>query len=243
MIRIALCEDEKPQLEYITELINRYAKENHKTFQIDAYTSAEQFLFKQEDEEPYDLFILDIQLGQMSGMDLAKKIREKDKDVRIIFLTGLKDYAIEGYEVGAVRYLLKPVQEQVLFELLSKFSDEIETEEIKYFLYQASGYTKRIPLSDIYYIESEGHYVNIHTAKENNRWKTSLSSVIENFEKKDFAMVRRGLYANVSHIERIGRTECILDNGETLPVSRSGYRELNQAFIAYYQDKERGDFL
>ncbi len=243
MVRIAFCEDEKPQSEYITGLIKTYAQRRHKTIVVDTYTSAEQFLISQEDEQPYHLFILDIQLGKMNGMDLAKKIREKEKEAYIVFLTGLKDYAIEGYEVGAVRYLLKPVREEVLFELLEKICDEIESGETKYFLYQASGCTKRIPFSDIYYIESEGHYVNIHTAHEANRWKSSLSSIAKQFERQGFVVVRRGLYANISHIERIGRLECFLDNGETLPVSKSCYKAINQAFIEYYQERERGDSL
>lgn len=243
MIRIAFCEDEKPQSEYIVELIESYGKKHHKTFIIDAYTSAEQFLFAWEDEAPYDLFILDIQLGQMNGMELAKRIREQDKNVRIIFLTGLKDYAIEGYEVGAVRYLLKPVQKETLYELLAKLSQEIETNEVNYFLFSVSGQTKRVPFSDIFYIEADGHYVNIRTSQGDNRWKTSLSSLVAEFEKNDFIMTRRGLYANLAHIERIGRAECFLDNGETLPISKTRYKELNQAFITYYQYPNEGGSL
>lgn len=243
MVRIAFCEDERPQSEYITRLIKTYAKKCHKTITVDTYTSAEQFLISQEDEEPYHLFILDIQLGKMNGMDLAKKIREKEKEAYIVFLTGLKDYAIEGYEVGAVRYLLKPVREEVLFELLEKICDEIESGGKKYFLYQTSGCTKRILFSDIYYIESEGHYVNMHTIQENSRWKSSLSSLVKQFETQDFIMVRRGLYANLNHIERIGRMECFLDNGETIPISKSCYKAINQAFIEYYQEKEEGGSL
>lgn len=243
MIRIAFCEDEKPQLEYIVGLIETYGKKHHKTFAIDTYTSAEQFLFAWEDEAPYDLFILDIQLGQMNGMELAKRIREQDKDCRIIFLTGLKDYAIEGYEVGAARYLLKPVQKKTLYELLAKLSEEIEANEVNYFLFRASGQTRRIPFSDIYYIEADGHYLNIRTNQGDDRWKASLSSVVPEFEKNNFVMTHRGLYANLAHIERIGRAECFLDNGETLPISKTRYKELNQAFIAYYQYPNEGGSL
>lgn len=239
-MRIAFCEDEKPQSEYIVGLIEAYGKKHRKTFVVDAYTSAEQFLFSWEDEAPYDLFILDIQLGQMNGMELAKRIREQDRDVRIVFLTGLKDYAIEGYEVGAVRYLLKPVQKKTLYDLLAKLSREMEETERNYFLFRASGHINRIPFSDIYYIEADGHYVKIRTSKGDNRWKASLSSVVPEFEKNNFVMTYRGLYANLAHIERIGRTQCFLDNGEALPVSKTKYQALNQAFIKYYQYSEEG---
>lgn len=243
MIRIAFCEDEKPQSEYIVGLIKAFGKKHHKTFTIDTYTSAEQFLFSREDEAPYDLYILDIQLGRMNGMELARQIREQDKDVRIVFLTGLKDYAIEGYEVGAVRYLLKPVQKEILYELLETLSGEIETNERNYFLFHASGQTRRIPFSDIYYLEADGHYVNIRTSQGDNRWKASLSSIVPEFEKNNFVMTYRGLYVNLAHIERIGRAQCYLDNGETLPVSKTRYQALNQAFIEYYRYSDEGGFL
>lgn len=86
MVRIAFCEDEKPQLEYITGLIKTYARRCHKTITVDTYTSAEQFLIRQEDEEPYHLFILDIQLGKMNGMDLAKRFVKKRKRLILFFL-------------------------------------------------------------------------------------------------------------------------------------------------------------
>ena len=121
MFRIAICEDEKAQREYLSKLLDLWQERSGRKAVVSLFTSAEQFMFETEGKYPYDLFLLDIQMGQMNGVELARKIREKDTEVVIIFLTGIKDYAIEGYEVGAVRYLLKPVKETEFFAIFSKF--------------------------------------------------------------------------------------------------------------------------
>ncbi|MBQ8314700.1 MAG: response regulator transcription factor [Lachnospiraceae bacterium] len=242
MFRIVICEDEKAQREYLTGLIERWNVISGEKVSADAYTSAEQFLFETEGKATYDLLLLDIQMGHMNGVELARKVREQDTKVKIIFLTGIKDYAIEGYEVGAVRYLLKPVKEAVLFSLLDKLCEETKEQKEDYFLFQAGGVTNRVPYSEILYAEADGHYVVLKTACPEKKgqmkewkWKENISSLSESLEAKGFFLFRRGLYVNLAKVEQIGKTECVLENGEVLPVSKARYQALNEAFIAYYK--------
>lgn len=236
MFRIAVCEDEKAQREYLTKLLEQWQTLSCEKASVDTYTSAEQFLFETEGKEPYNLLLLDIQMGQMNGMELARKVREQDVKVSIVFLTGIKDYAIEGYEVGAVRYLLKPVKETELFALLDKLCDGAKEQEEDYFLFQTGGATNRVPFSEILYAEAEGHYVCLKTPGKEWKWKANVSSLSEELEAKDFFLLRRGLYVNLAKVEQIGKAECILENGEVLPVSKARYQALNEAFIAYYKN-------
>ena len=118
MFRIAVCEDENVILEYESSLVKEWAEARGVQAELDTYVSAEQFLFESEDKSPYDVLIFDIQMKGMNGMELAKKLRARGADSAIIFVTGIPDYAIEGYEVGAVRYILKPVKADVLNGLL-----------------------------------------------------------------------------------------------------------------------------
>lgn len=245
MFRIAVCEDEKTQREYLERLISEWRQYSGNKVMLDLFVSAEQFLFETEGKQPYDLLLLDIQMGEMNGVELARKVREKNREVAIVFLTGIKDYAIEGYEVGATRYLLKPVKEPELFALFDKLFEEAKTQEGDYFLVQTGGRINRIPVSDILYVEAEGHYVVLkavcreagNTVRE-WKWKTSFSSLSVELEKKGFFLLRRGLYVNLASVEQIGKTECTLENGEVLPVSKSRYQELNERFIAYYKGME-----
>jgi len=235
MFRIAVCEDEKAQREYLTGLMKRWQMTSGETCSVDAYTSAEQYLFETEEKTPYNLLLLDIQMGRMNGVELARKVREQDTKVSIVFLTGIKDYAIEGYEVGAVRYLLKPVKEAELFALLDRLCEEAKGQKEDYFLFQTVGVTNRVLFSEILYVEAEGHYVRLLTSEKEWKWKENISALSATLEGKGFFLLRRGLYVNLAKVEQIGKTECVLENGEVLPVSKARYQTLNEAFIAYYK--------
>lgn len=242
MFRIAVCEDEKAQREYLERLISEWQMYSGNKATVESYASAEQLLFETEGRQPYDLLLLDIQMGEMNGVELARKVREKDTKVKIVFLTGIKDYAIEGYEVGATRYLLKPVKEAEFFVLLDKLCEEVKEQKEEYFLFQSGGGTNRIPFSDIFYVEAEGHYVVLKAVCREAagdvkewKWKAGFSSLSAELEAKGFFLLRRGLYVNLAQVSKIGKTECVLESGETLPVSKSRYQELNERFIAYYK--------
>lgn len=242
MFRIAICEDEKAQIEYLKKLVEQWQLMSGEKVSMDAYSSAEQFLFETEGKAPYDLLLLDIQMGQMNGVELARKVREQDAKVKIVFLTGIKDYAIEGYEVGAIRYLLKPVKETELFTLLDQLCADAKEQKEDYVLFQTGGMTNRVLFSEILYAEADGHYVVLKTVckEDANRektwkWKENISARSEELEAKGFFLLRRGLYVNLAKVEQIGKTECVLENGEVLPVSKARYQALNEAFITYYK--------
>ncbi len=238
MVRVALCEDERAQSEYIAGLIRQFRERWPGKITLDVYESAEQCLFAEEDAE-HDLFILDIQLGEMNGMELARRIRRGNARARILFITGLREYALEGYEVGAVRYLIKPVKEEEFLSLMGEIFASLPRSEA-YLVLSDEGQTRKVPFMEIEYVEAMGHYLMICAGERTYRWKTSLLSVSEELEKNDFILIRRGLYANLCHMDRLGRRELVMDSGAVLPVSKGRYRELNEAFIAYYRQREEG---
>ncbi len=238
MIRVALCEDERAQSEYIAGLIRQFQERCPGKFILDIYESAERCLFAEEDVV-HDLFILDIQLGEMNGMELARRIRKENARAQILFITGLREYALEGYEVGAVRYLIKPVREEEFLSLMDEIFASLSRREA-YLVLSDEGQTRKVPFSEIEYVEAMGHYLMICAGEKTYRWKTSLVSVSEELEKNDFMLTRRGLYANLCHMDRLGKRELVMDSGTVLPVSKSRYRELNESFIAYYKRREEG---
>ena len=161
MFRIAICEDEKNILDYENFIVKQWAEKRNlsQMVELDSYVSAEQFLFEMEDKAPYDVLIFDIQMKDMNGMELAKKLRASGCDSVIIFVTGVPDYAIEGYEVGAVRYILKPVRPEVLFSLLDAAFEEQQKKTEEYFVLGQGADLERIAFDKILYIEARGHYV------------------------------------------------------------------------------------
>ncbi len=242
-MRIAICEDEKVVLDFETSLVRQWAEKNvdggTSKLELDSYVSAEQFLFESEDKAPYDLLIFDIQMKNMNGMELAKKLRSRGCNSQLIFVTGVADYAIEGYEVGAVRYILKPLKQEVLFSLLDSACRTFQKKAEDYFVLGQGSDMERIPLEKILYIEAHGHYVFLKGLDFEREWKSAFSEVADALTKSgssgSFFCLRRGLLVNLSHVSRITRNDCILDNEEVLPVARGAYKDLNEAFISYFK--------
>lgn len=235
MFRIAICEDDAAQRSYEERLVRAWAQDNQYRVIVDVYSNAEQFLFAAEDKPAYDLLILDIQMGELNGMELALRLRRDGMKTAILFLTGVSDYAMEGYEVSAIRYLLKPVKETEFISLLDAQFERAARDERAYFLFEQGTSVCRIAYSDILCLEAQGHYIRMYTVTEQVEWKAAFSSVADEFRDRNFFLLKRGLLVNLEHVERITRSECILAQGRVLPVARERYRELNEAFIAYYR--------
>ena len=235
MFRIAICEDEKVILDFESSLVKDWAAEAGCPLELDTYISSEQFLFESEDKAPYDVLIFDIQMKNMNGMELAKTLRRRGCDSVIIFVTGVPDYAIEGYEVGAVRYILKPVKTEVLKGLLDSAWSDSQKKSEDYFVLGQGSDLEKISFDKILYIEACGHYVHLKGLDFEREWKAGFSETATAFDGKGFFCLRRGLLVNLAHVERITRTECLLDGGEALPVARGVYKELNEAFIEFFK--------
>ena len=234
-MRIAICEDEKVILDFETSLVNQWAAEAGCPLHLDTYISAEQFLFESEDQAPYDVLIFDIQMKNMNGMELAKTLRRRGSDAVIIFITGVPDYAIEGYEVGAVRYILKPVKGEVLNGLLDSAWAERQKKAEDFFVLGQGADLEKICFDKIIYIEARGHYVFMKGLDFEREWKAGFAETSAAFEGRGFFCLRRGLMVNLAHVAKITRTDCLLEDGEALPVARGVYKELNEAFIEFFK--------
>lgn len=240
-LRIAYCEDETIQLIFMKQLIKEWEKHSGIKCVYSGYESGSAFLFENQGNYPFDVLLLDIDMGQMNGMELARKVRESDSKIPIVFLTNRKEYVFEGYEVNAFRYILKPMD----FSKLALVLDEIRKQcfkEICYLIEKQDGETIKIDLDDIYYIEVNGHYLNLYLEKKQYRFKKSLQeivSIIESFwgslEKAGFILTHRSYLVNLKYVDRILKTECIMGNHIAVPVSRNAYKNVNESFIKYYR--------
>ena len=206
----------------------------------DLFECAEEYLFKAE-QNAYDVIFLDISMRGQNGMELARQIREKEKDVILVFVTSDASYVFDGYEVGAYRYLMKPVDEKKLWEILDYARTQKEVEEENYILVKKDSQSVRVNLKDIIYIEAQKHYVNLCMEnKESINIKTAFTELLqETQEKSDTILLTHRSYAvNIEKVVRIGRTECVLSDSSVIPVSRSFYKEVNEAFIKYHLGRE-----
>lgn len=237
---ICYCEDESAQAKAFAIKIDQWAKNKNIEVDADLFESAEEYLFKAE-QNAYDVIFLDISMRGQNGMELARQIREKEKDVILVFVTSDASYVFDGYEVGAYRYLMKPLDEEKLWEILDYARTQKEVEEENYILVKKDSQSVRVNLKDIIYIEAQKHYVNLCMEnKESINIKTAFTELLqETQEKSDTIFLTHRSYAvNIEKVVRIGRTECVLSDSSVIPVSRSFYKEVNEAFIKYHLGRE-----
>lgn len=233
---ICYCEDESAQAKVFSIKIDQWAKNKNIAVHTDLFESAEEYLFQAE-QNTYDVIFLDISMRGQNGMELARKIREKEKDVVLVFVTSDASYVFDGYEVGAYRYLMKPVDEKKLWEILDYARMQREVEEENYILVKKDSQSVRVNLNDVLYMEAQKHYVNLYLEdQESMNIKTVFTELLQEMqEKSDTVLATHRSYAvNIEKVVRIGRTECVLADGSVIPVSRSFYKEVNEAFIRYH---------
>ncbi len=228
--RIAICDDEQNQIEYLTSVVSAWSNENGHICEIRTFPSAEAFLFAYEDDKAYDILLLDIEMKHITGVDLAKSIRKKDQTVQIIFITGYSEYISEGYEVAALHYLMKPVSKQKLFSVLDRAAEKIKQNE-KCLNLPLSGEIVRVPLHEIKYLDVHQNYVTVH-GKADYTVKRTLGE-FEGLLDSRFTRVGRAMIVNLTYIRRVTKTDVYLSDGTVLPLPRGAYEPLNRAIITH----------
>ena len=229
-LKIAICDDEQNQIEYLTSIVSAWSNENGHVCEMRAFPSAEAFLFAYEDDNAYDILLLDIEMKHITGVDLAKSIRKKDQTVQIIFITGYSEYISEGYEVSALHYLMKPVGQQKLFSVLDRAAEKIKQNE-KCLNLPLSGEMVRVPLHEIKYLDVHQNYVTVH-GKADYTVKRTLGE-FEGLLDTRFTRVGRAMIINLTYISRVTKTDVYLSDGTVLPLPRGAYEPLNRAIITH----------
>jgi DNA-binding LytR/AlgR family response regulator len=232
MLCAAVCDDEKSQREYLTLLLNEWAALRGLRINISAFENAEQFLFHYEDKQVFDLVLLDIQMKDINGVELAKKIREAGDGAEIIFITGFPDFISEGYEVNALHYLLKPVNPEKVRAVLDK-ALERRGEKPRTLLLPMKGGAVRVRAGDIVYAEVLSHNITVHMA---DGAQLSVSMRITDMEEllgEGFFKCHRSYIVALRYVRRVTRTAVLLDDGRELPLSRNLYVAANRAFIEF----------
>lgn len=226
--RIAICDDEQNQIEYITSIVASWSAHEGHGCEIRTFASAEAFLFEYEEDKAYDILLLDVEMKNINGIELAKCIRKDNNRAEIIFITSHFEFVGEGYEVDALHYLIKPISAEKLTQVLTKAAEKISVEPPSVVI-SCEGETVKLYEADIRYVESFLHYIVIHTKDKEYKIKENIS-VFENRVSDDFYRIHRSYLVSLKHITRISRTSVNIGNTE-LPLSRGKYDDINRAFI------------
>jgi DNA-binding LytR/AlgR family response regulator len=226
--KIAICDDSDADRQYVMNMVNRWATGAGHAVHIDTFASAETFLFHYAEESDYDILLLDIEMGDMDGVTMAKHLRQHNDTVQIVFITGYSDYISEGYEVAALHYLMKPVKEEKLCSVLDRATEKLSKNE-KVLTFEIGREMVRVPIYQIRYADVFGNYVTIH-AMSDITLKMTLGELEKQLDER-FYRVGRSVIINLTLISRVTKTEIKLVDGTTIPLPRGAYDGINRAII------------
>lgn len=230
-LKIAVCDDEQSQIEYLSGVVSAWANKNRHVVQLKCYSSAESFLFDYSEEKDFDILLLDIEMPGMSGIELAKTVRKESSTVQIVFITGFYEYFSDGFDVSALHYLIKPVNEGKLLPVLDRAVSNLEYRQRSVLVASPDGDVK-VSLADICYVESENVHVAVHTVSGVYRSRISLTKFAEQLDET-FIKVHRSYIVGLKYVKMISRTNITMLNGDLVPISRGMYDEIHAALIKY----------
>lgn len=231
MLEIAIVEDEENYRNVLCEYLKKYEQETGQEIHMSVFTDGDEIV--ENYTAKYDIILMDIEMQFMNGMDAARKIREVDKAVIIIFITNMAQYAIQGYEVDALDYILKPISYFAFSQRIQRAVGRMKKREERYINIVSKNGVNKVAVSEISWIESEGHRLIYHV--KNQVYESTLNSMkeIEN-ELKDCSFFRcnKGYLVNLAHVKAIRDGWAILTNGQVM-ISRAKKTEFQKALTTY----------
>lgn len=237
MIRIAICDDNETELSRTRVMTNVYAVANPELeIQLSTYQDPNELLeIIRNRQDAFDILLLDIYMPELTGVQLARNVRELNDQCQLIFLTSSANHAIEAFSLHAAHYLLKPYTRGQLEDALSKAIAAVQKNQQRNIILKTSSGLRKIDITDIVYSETDKHIQNIYLV-ENERIQVRISSSeLYTMLSIDTRFFKCGstYIINLGRITEVSNKQILFDNGQTIPVLRRQYRELLDRYTAY----------
>ncbi len=240
MLQIAICDDEPVSLQNIEAETKQCLNKQNIFPLISTFTNGEQLLYALDDGAFFDLLLLDIEMPEISGMELARQIHQKLPSALIIFVTAHFKYAVDAYELDIFRYIPKNQLSVRLIHAVTDAAAILETQHAQSFLINNQNRMERIPLKNILYISREGKNGIFHVRGEPElqiRLRRSLADIHAELPAEEFVFIDRGCIVNLCHISSIVQADCILTDSSRLPVAQSRLAELKRRLNLFWSSK------
>ena len=231
MIKIAIVEDEHAYAMQLQEYLHQYEKENGEVFEISLFSDGDEIVNKYN--AVYDIILMDVEMKFMDGMSAAEEIRKVDTEVVIMFITNMPQYAIRGYAVDALDYVLKPVSYFAFSQRLNRAISRMKKRETKMITISIKGGTVRLNVTNVTYIESQGHTLIFHTVNGIYETSGTMKELEKELSELNFYRGNKGYLINLAHVESV-KDGCAVVRGEQLLLSRARKKEFMEALTRYW---------
>lgn len=232
-MKIAICDDDPQDRSTMVSLVQEYLDINNYHVLVDQYLTGESFLESQVDQ--YSLVILDIYMGNLNGLETAKQLIADHPGIQIIFCSTTDDFAVESYDVSALRYFIKPISREKLFVTLDRFFHAHTA--LRTLTYKCNRMDESVYIQDVLWIEAANHRSVIHTKSANITTPTSFAQLVDQLSDADFIKPIRHALVSLQAIAAIPTDELVLIDGSRIPISRNLRAETKHAFTQYKMRK------
>ena len=236
MIKIAIVEDEVLYADQLQEYLKKYEEEYRESFEISVFQDGDQIVHHYKAE--YDVILMDVEMRFMDGMSAAEEIRKMDTEVVIIFITNMPQYAVRGYEVDALDYVLKPMTYLAFAQRLNRAIERIKKRTKRVISVNIKGSQIRMPIESVYYIESQGHTLIFHGVNGEVEAPGTMKEIQEKLRDEHFFRGNKGYLINLAHVDRVVEG-CAVVAGEELVLSRGRRKEFMEALAGYWGEAVR----
>lgn len=233
MLKVAICDDENNERESIVHMVDKALNFKNKQYKIFEFINGEELL---SSALLFDIYFLDIKLDKLTGIEVAKKIRLINENAVIIFITGLKDYVFDAFDVRAFHYILKPVDQDKLKEILYSALLQFDKKD-KFILVKTNRVSTKILIKDIIYIESQQRKLKVHTTYDIIEYYYKLSDIEQELSNDNFFRCHKSYIVNLKYVHSYDNTFITLKNFEKIYVSKYKLADFSKTFMYYLKDE------
>lgn len=230
MYRIAIVEDDPREQAQLVDYVHRYERQYGAAFELTTYCDGEEIV--SDPHAVYDIILLDVQMKHMDGMAAAERIRRVDEDVILIFITNMAQFAIRGYAVDAMDYVLKPVPYFAFSQQLQKAVRRLDKRAKSYLTVPVEGGLRRVDIRTVYYIESEGHKIHLYTEQGDFVAPGSLKEMEGRLPAQSFARCNSGYLVNLAQVTGVQQAT-VQVGPHALQISRPKKKPFMEALTDY----------
>ena len=237
MLKIAICDDRKEDRDRMNQYVQQFCQERMREAEIKVFAHPDDLILTCEKLRPH-IYILDIVMPMVNGIQAARELRWNQPDAQIIFATSEESFALESFDVNPVNYIMKPIKREKLFETLDLAIKRIHLEEEKTVTMKVKGGYRTIHIDDILYLDYRNHVVSYHLLSGETISTSTLrigfaEYLMQNHEEDDIVLCHESVAVNIKSIDKLTKTDIMVRNREILPVAKSRYAQVSEKYMNY----------